>query len=92
MFSTSPYLLKEASVSKVMLQVCLALLPAVVAYSLIVTPAILLQLLIASLTALLAEGLMLRVRGKPLRPFLSDGSALVTAWLIALTFPPMAPW
>jgi electron transport complex protein RnfD len=24
--------------------------------------------------------------------FLKDGSALVTAWLIALTFPPIAPW
>jgi len=24
--------------------------------------------------------------------FLSDGSAIVTAWLVALTFPPLAPW
>jgi electron transport complex protein RnfD len=24
--------------------------------------------------------------------FLSDGSAIVTAWLIALTFPPLSPW
>ena len=24
--------------------------------------------------------------------FLGDGSAIVTAWLIALAFPPLAPW
>jgi electron transport complex protein RnfD len=35
---------------------------------------------------------MLKLRGKPLMLFLGDGSALVTAWLIALTFPPIAPW
>lgn len=92
MFSTSPYLLKEASVSRVMLQVCAALLPGIAAYTWLVGPAILLQLLLASLAALLAEAFILHLRGKPLNMFLSDGSALVTAWLIALTFPPLAPW
>lgn len=92
MFSTPPYLLKEASVSRVMLQVCAALIPGIAAYVWLIGPALLIQLLIASVSALLAEGLMLQLRGKPLRLFLSDGSALVTAWLIALTFPPLAPW
>jgi hypothetical protein len=32
------------------------------------------------------------LRGKPVMQFLGDGSALVTAWLIALTFPSIAPW
>jgi len=50
------------------------------------------QLLIASVAALLFEGVMLKLRGKPLALFLTDGSALVTAWLIALAFPPLAPW
>lgn len=92
MFATSPYLLKEASVSRVMLQVCAALLPGIAAYTWLIGPAILIQLVIASLAALFAEGLFLYWRGKPLGMFLSDGSALVTAWLIALTFPPLAPW
>ena len=35
---------------------------------------------------------MLRLRGKPAGLFLADGSAIVTAWLIALTFPPLVPW
>ena len=92
MFAPAPFLLKEASVTRVMTQVCLALMPAIAAYAWIVGPAILLQLAIASITALLAEALMLKVRGKPLGMFLGDGSAIVTAWLIALTFPPLAPW
>ena len=92
MFSTPPYLLKDASVSRVMTQVCLALVPGIAAYAWLVGPAILIQLAVASLAALLAEAAMLKVRGKPLAPFLSDGSAVVTAWLIALTFPPLAPW
>ena len=92
MFSTPPYLLKDASVSRVMTQVCLALVPGIAAYVWLVGPAILIQLAIATLVALAAEAAMLKARGKPLAPFLSDGSAVVTAWLIALTFPPLAPW
>lgn len=92
MFSTSPYLLKDASVSRVMTYVCLALLPGTLAYAWLIGPAILIQITIAAVSALLAEALLLRLRGKPLTPFLSDGSAVVTAWLIALTFPPLSPW
>lgn len=91
-FTTSPYLLKDTSVSRVMIQVCIALIPGIIAYAWLVCPAILLQLLIATCAALLAEAAMLHIQGKPLAIFLSDGSAIVTAWLIALTFPPLAPW
>lgn len=92
MFAPAPFLLKDASVSKVMIQVCLALVPGIAAYVWLISPAIVVQLLIATLTALFAETCMLRIQGKPLAMFLSDGSAIVTAWLIALAFPPLAPW
>ncbi|MCE1183797.1 MAG: RnfABCDGE type electron transport complex subunit D [Rhodocyclales bacterium] len=92
MFAPAPFLLKDASVSKVMTQVCLALLPGIAAYTWQVGSAILIQLLIASTAALLAEAAMLKIRGKPMAMFLADGSAIVTAWLIALAFPPLAPW
>ncbi|MFV5213903.1 RnfABCDGE type electron transport complex subunit D [Azonexus caeni] len=92
MFAPAPFLLKDASVSQVMTQVCLALIPGIAVYAWLVGPAILVQLAIASFTALLAEAAILRLRDKPLALFLSDGSAVVTAWLIALTFPPLAPW
>ena len=92
MFAPAPFLLKDASVSQVMTQVCLALIPGIAAYAWLIGPAVLVQIVIASLAALLAEAAMLKVRGKPQAMFLSDGSAVVTAWLIALAFPPLAPW
>lgn len=88
----SPYIRQNASVTVVMLKVLLALLPGVAVYAWFFGPAILLQIGIASLTALLCEALMLRARGRPVTRFLSDGSALVTAWLIALALPPLLPW
>jgi electron transport complex protein RnfD len=91
-FSTPPYLLKNASVQRVMLQVLAALVPGVAAYVWIFGPVILVQLALATATALAAEAAMLKLRDKPLGLFLSDGSAIVTAWLIALTFPPLSPW
>lgn len=38
------------------------------------------------------EALMLRLRQRPIAPFLQDYSAVVTAWLLALTMPAFAPW
>lgn len=88
----SPYLLKPSSVQIVMLKVLAALVPGIIAYVWFFGAAILVQIALASGTALLAEAMVLRWRGKPVMLFLTDGSALVTAWLIALTFPPIAPW
>ena len=42
--------------------------------------------------ALLAEAVALKLRRKPIEPFLKDGSAIVTAILLALCLPPLAPW
>jgi len=91
-FTTPPYLLKDASVQRVMLQVLAALLPGIAAYVWVFGPLILVQIAIASAAALAGEAFMLRLRDKPLGLFLGDGSAIVTAWLIALAFPPLAPW
>ena len=47
---------------------------------------------IATGVALLAETALLAMRGKPLAPHLGDYSAVVTAWLLAVALPPLAPW
>lgn len=91
-FTTPPYLLNNASVQRVMLQVLAALIPGIAAYAWLFSPVILVQIAIATAAALAAEALMLKLREKPMALFLSDGSAIVTAWLIALTFPPLSPW
>lgn len=88
----SPYLLKPASVQSIMLRVLAALLPGLAAYVWFFGTAILVQIALASLTALAAEALVLKLRDKPVLLFLGDGSALVTAWLIALSLPPLVPW
>ena len=88
----SPYIVEKTSVSIVMLKVLLALLPGIAAYVWIYGSGILVTLAIASGTALASEALMLRLRERPVMPFLLDGSALVTAWLLALALPPLAPW
>jgi len=92
MLNNSPYLLKPASVSSVMLRVLAALIPGVVAYVWFFGSAVLVQLAIASVAAVAGEAVMLSLRNKPVWLFVSDGSALVTAWLIALTFSPIVPW
>ncbi len=92
-WSTPPYLvLAGISVRRVMLQVLFALVPGIAVYVWLIGPAIVVQLLIATLAALAGEALMLHLRRRPLALFLGDGSAIVTAWLIALAFPPLAPW
>ncbi len=91
-FNTPPYLSQEISVRRIMVQVLIALLPAIAAYTWLAGPVILVQLGIATVAALAAEAAMLHLRGKPLALFLGDGSVVVTAWLIVLAFPPFSPW
>jgi electron transport complex protein RnfD len=87
-----PYTHARTSISRTMGLVILALLPASL-YSLYLFgwPAIF--LFVTTLIAcLLFEATSLRIAGKPVRPFLLDGSALLTGWLLAMSLPPWAPW
>ena len=49
-------------------------------------------LLITVASTLAAEAICLRFARKPVRVGLGDGSAVLTAWLLALSLPPWAPW
>jgi electron transport complex protein RnfD len=89
---SGPFAHSNSSTARTMGLVMLALLPAT-AYGLYLFgwPALLL-LVITLLSAAGAEALCLKLAGKPVRPFLMDGSALLSGWLLALTLPPWAPW
>ena len=50
------------------------------------------QILIAVVTALVTESIAVRLRNQPVMPYLKDNSALVTAVLLAVSIPPLAPW
>lgn len=88
----SPYVTNAPSVSMIMLKVLLALVPAIFAYLWVFGGGILITLVLASATALASEALVLKWRNRPIKPFLLDGSALLTAWLLALSLPPLSPW
>jgi len=88
----APHVAPRTSVAAVMLQVLFALAPGVAAYTWYFGPGILIQILLATTFALLFESLMLRLRQRPLKPFINDFSAVVTAVLFALCIPPLAPW
>ncbi|HLP98716.1 MAG TPA: electron transport complex subunit RsxD [Sideroxyarcus sp.] len=89
---SSPFITQPSSVSQIMLRVLLALIPGIALYVWYFGPAILVSLTLASITALATEAAMLKLRNRPLKPFLSDNTALLTAWLLALSIPPLAPW
>ena len=88
----SPFITKPVSVSQIMLNVLLALIPGIALYVWFFGPAILVSITLASLTALATESLMLKIQKRPIMPFIKDNSALLTAWLLALSIPPLAPW
>ncbi|MBS4098527.1 MAG: RnfABCDGE type electron transport complex subunit D [Sulfuricella sp.] len=93
MSSPSPHVTRPAGgVPGIMLRVLAALLPALAAYCYFYGPAILISLALACATALAAEAALLKLRGYPLKPFLGDGSAVLSASLLALALPPLAPW
>lgn len=94
MFRTpsSPHFHGPSTVTGVMLQVVYALIPGILVYAWLFGWGVLINIVLAALTALATEALMLRLRRRPLAMFLSDGSALVTALLLALALPPLAPW
>lgn len=88
----APHLPARNSVRRVMGLVLLALFPGALAHLWFFGPGIALQVALATGFALAIEAVMLKLRERPLRPFLGDLSAPVTAVLFALCVPPMAPW
>lgn len=90
--SVSPHVHSERTVSNLMRQVLYALIPGIILYVYLFGWGIVINLMLTSVTALSCEALILQMRERPLRPFLTDGSVLVTAWLLALAIPPLLPW
>ncbi len=89
---SSPHSHGHNSVSAVMLKVVYALIPGIFAYIYFFGWGVVSNLVIATGIAYLCETLMLLMRRRALMPYLSDGSALITALLFALALPPFSPW
>lgn len=88
----APHLPAANGIARVMGLVLIALVPGVFAHVVFFGPGMLFQIILAVVFALAFEAAMLYWRKRPLRPFLTDLSAPVTAVLFALCLPPLAPW
>jgi electron transport complex protein RnfD len=88
----SPHIPSQTTVSRVMLKVLLALAPGIIAYIFFFGWGVLVNIVIAALVALACEAAAVAMRRQPVLPTLLDGSALVTAVLLALALPPHSHW
>ncbi len=89
---TSPHAHIATTTGDVMRWVILATIPGLVALSHFFGWGTIINIVIASVTALACEALVLFLRGRPVLFYLKDCSALVTAILLGLALPPYAPW
>ena len=89
---SSPHHHSLSKTSRLMAWVLLATLPGLAVQSYFYGYGTLINLIWASGLALGLEALVLGLRRRPIMIFLTDGSALVTAFLIALALPPFSPW
>ena len=90
--ASSPFINAQTSVHSIMYQVLYALIPGTLAAIYFFGWGVLINLLIAASICLLSEALVLKLRDRPIKASLKDGSALITACLLALALPPLAPW
>jgi len=90
--TSSPFIQSSCSVSSVMRTVIYALLPGILLYIGLFGWSVLVNILITVVGAMFFEWLMLLLRNRPVRIYLFDGSAILTAVLLSLAIPPLAPW
>lgn len=89
---SSPYQRVTLKTNQIMYIVTLCLVPAIILQSYFFGIGNLLQILLAICVALLAEGMILKLRKRPVIATLKDGSAILTAVLVAVSIPSLAPW
>ncbi|MEM8661064.1 MAG: RnfABCDGE type electron transport complex subunit D, partial [Pseudomonadota bacterium] len=89
---TSPHAHGPASTQRVMQKVLLATIPGVVVMTHFFGFGTIVNLIWACIVALGCEALALKLRKRPILPYLNDYSALVTATLLAISLPPYSPW
>lgn len=79
-------------VSQVMREVLYALVPGTLLLLWLFGWGMLTNWVLALGFGLLFEAIMLKLRQRPVQPFLLDYSAIVTAWLLAVAIPAYSPW
>lgn len=88
----APHYPPRTSIAATMRQVHYALVPAALAYVWFFGFGFVINLVVAAAVAIGSEAAVLRLRGRPVRPFVTDWSAALTAVLLAFALPPLTPW
>lgn len=89
---TSPHAHGPQSTSWVMRQVILATLPGLLALTYFFGFGTFINVIWAIICGVGLEAACLKMRGRPIKFYLNDYSAIVTAILLGLAVPPYAPW
>lgn len=91
-FKSSPHGAMGMTTNQVMRTVCYATIPGLIAQMYFLGWGTLIQVVLCVATAVIAEAIILSLREKKIRRTLSDGSAVLTGLLLALSIPSLAPW
>lgn len=92
MVHSSPFMNTNETVSRMMLAVLYALIPGTLVYVHFFGFGVLINIFIAVTTAIICEVALLKIRHRPVKPFIYDGTAVLTAVLLALALPTLTPW
>jgi len=89
---SSPFLKPDLTVSKMMLVVTLLMIPGILTATFVFGYGVLVNIVLAIVFALSFEAIILYLRKRPIKVYLQDKSALLTAVIIGVALPPLAPW
>ncbi len=92
MVQSSPFAISNNSVARLMLQVIGATVPGAFALLVFFGWGVVFNLLTCAFVALATEAAIFKLRGRKITEGLIDYSALLTAILLGLSLPPLAPW
>ncbi len=90
--TTSPFAHNASSVRKLMMQVQIAAIPALLAHIYFFGYGITIQWGLAILTLIITEYALLKLRGRPVMPYLTDLSGVITVTGLVFCIPPESPW
>ncbi len=88
----APHLRGSNTTSKFMFSVIVAMVPAIFVATFFFGWGVLTNIFIACISGLVFETIALKLRKHALKKYLSDGSVLVTATLLGIAIPQLAPW
>jgi electron transport complex protein RnfD len=90
--ASSPHVSRNFHTSTLMQRVIMCTLPGIAVQCYFFGWGVIIQVTLAIIIALLSEAVVLKLRNRPITTTLKDNSAVLTALLLGISIPPLAPW